>query len=74
MGGHLGTDYELPRWHISCNLYSTADGRWFRYTEHAGREFLAYWQICDRIEWEKRFGRKVRVRVQARRYGDAVPA
>lgn len=77
MGGRNGGNYtgELPRWHLTCTLYSEGDGKFFRYTQFDGRDYLEYWQMHDRIQFDKQVRcSKTRIRVRARRYGDVVPA
>ena len=57
--GHFSTA------HMSEPFYADERGDWFMWRNNT-RKYLAAWQIEDRLRWEQRFGRRLRVRVRAR--------
>lgn len=66
--------FERSTNHLRGILYSEGDGRLFMWSRGLKeRVYLDQWQMFDRFHFDKDCGRKTRVRVQARHYGDIGP-
>jgi hypothetical protein len=56
--------------YLRGTLYSDGDGFVFTYDRLSHRKlYLEGWQVQDRFAYDREFGRKTRIRVQARVYG-----
>lgn len=53
--------------HLSRQIYADEHGHWFTCDKYQNRQYLAPWDMRDCVDFERRMGKKVRVRVKARR-------